>query len=183
MQDEFVSNRLTRAEVKDCAYARLCRKGNIISFAILGVYSTIFLAVYFILRYVDKDPKAYVVLCVCLFFASFFIGFIVYNCVNLHKLYANYENWELVTCKISYQFTVHSAPKLFGNKANIIASSFTFTTVDGNIHNIGPRKVKNFALIAVLRLDRYNGEAQCLYDAKNHVLYPFSQLPPKSKKA
>ncbi len=177
MKDEFISNRLTRAEVKDCAYARLCRKVNVINSIILGMYCAIFVGVYLVLRYVDKNPRAHVVLLGYLLFALVFIGFIVYNCVNLHRLYANYENWELVTGKIAYQFTVNSSPKLFGNKNNKIASAFTFTTADGNIHNIGPRKVKNFALITILHMDRYDGEAQFLYDAQNHLLYPFSQPP------
>lgn len=182
MQDEFVSNRLTRAEVKDCAYARLCRRGTAIVFGLFAIFLLEVTIIYLIVHY-NNPEREFAVYFLPLGFAPVLIISVAHNCVNLHRLYANYENWEPVTCKITYQSAVNSASKLFGSKTSGLTTSFTFTTADGNIHNIGPRKVKNFALIAVLRLDRYNGEAQCLYDAKNHVLYPFSQLPPKSKKA
>lgn len=181
MQDEFFSNRLTRAEIKDCAYARLCRKGTAIVFGLFAIFLLEVAVIYLLIHY-NKPEKEFVVYFLPLAFAPVLIISVAYNCVNLHRLYANYENCELVTCKISFQLSVNSAPKLFGSKTSGVPTSFTFTTADGNVHHIGPEKVKKTTLIAKLNLERYNGEAQFLYDAENKLLYPFTPLPRKTSK-
>jgi len=179
MQEEIVSDKLTRAEVKDCAYARLCRKGNVNTVILLAVFCALVAFVYLVMRY-SEYPNAYMAFYLIAAYAPAAIASLVYNCVNLHKLYANYEGWALVDCTITYKSNVTSGLGMLSNRYDAHTVEFAFTTADGNAHTLPLKNLKISALIAAFHMERYNGEAQFLYDAKNNLLYPFTPLPPRS---
>lgn len=182
LQEDNHSNRLTLSEVKDCGYARLCRRSLLTVLLYLVLFAGLIVLSYFVLRNEDS-PKARLLLYLILLYSPFIIYSVTHDAKGLRRLYSNYENFELVTCEIwnvsslDYGFQTQER-----NFRRVVTHNLTFTTSDGAEHKLTSQKVKKSSFFAVFQLDRYNGSAQFLYDAQNDVLYPFTPLPPKVKK-
>lgn len=176
------THRLTLSEVKDCGYARLCRR-SMLNVLILAIVFAAFIGFdYFLLRY-DDNPRAKFVFYLLIGFVPIVIYSIINDFVGLRRLYASYESFELVTCEIWNASSLeYGWQAQFRNDRRAVTHNLTFTTADGVEHKLASQKVKKGALIYLFRLDRYNGSAQFLYDAQKDVLYPFTPLPPKVKK-
>ena len=88
LQENNHSNKLTLSEVKDCGYARECRRSILLTLFLFVLLAGLIALMYFILRD-DDTPNARWTFLLVILYCPILIYQISRNVVGLRRLYSN----------------------------------------------------------------------------------------------